>query len=179
MKLFSTLVVLTVAVLTAAVLTAAQDPTPVYKSDLDRLQEQLKSWEQMIPTGRVGSMTLPAKIEWPSILAKLDDPPESLIQLFASAIPQTAFRSLLDPKGRSAIASDLKAGNTPDWFNNMPSVVKSYVSHVQVQATATDMPVNGKGGPTSTSTALAAKPTRVVAGGLAFAAGVLGLAVAL
>ncbi|OJD16475.1 hypothetical protein AJ78_03374 [Emergomyces pasteurianus Ep9510] len=174
MKLFSILVALTVTLLAAA-----QDPTPAYKSDLDRLKEQLKSFEQMIPSGKTGSLTLPAKVEWPSILAKLDDPPESLIQLFASAIPQTAFRSLLDPKGRSAIASDIKAGNTPDWFNNMPSSVKSYMSHVQVQATATDMPVNGKGGSTSTSSALAANPSGVVAGGLAFAAGVLGLAVAL
>ncbi|KLJ05970.1 hypothetical protein EMPG_10583 [Blastomyces silverae] len=165
--------------LTGVVFAAAQDPTPTYTSDLNRLQEQIKSLEHMIPTGRVGSMTAPAKIEWPSILAKLDDPPESLIQIFATAIPQTAFRSLLDPEGRSSIASEIKAGNTPDWFNNLPSSVKSYISHIQVQATATDMPVNGKGGSTSTSSALAAKETGVVAGGLVLAAGILGLALAL
>ncbi|PGH30799.1 hypothetical protein GX50_06427 [[Emmonsia] crescens] len=69
---------------------------------------------------------------------------------FASVIPQTAFRSLLDPEGRRAIASEPKAGHTPDWFNNLPSSAKSFMSHAHVQATAADMSVNGKGGLTST-----------------------------
>ncbi|EGE80888.1 hypothetical protein RJZ56_002676 [Blastomyces dermatitidis] len=109
--------------LTGIVFAAAQDPTPTYKSDLSHLQEQIKSLEHVIPTGRAGSMTAPARIEWPPILAKLDDPPESLIQIFATAIPQTACRSLLDREGRSSISSEMKASNTPDWFNNLPSSV--------------------------------------------------------
>ncbi|PGG97231.1 hypothetical protein GX51_07430 [Blastomyces parvus] len=169
----------TLVFLMVGVFAVAQDPTPAYKSELNRLQEQIKSLEHMIPTGKVGNMPAPTKVEFPSVLAKLDDPPASFIQIFATAIPQTAFKSLLDPEGRNAIASEMKAGNTPDWFNNLPSPVKSYLSHIQVQATATDMPVNGKGGSTSTSTALAAKQTGVVTGGLVLAAGVLGLAVAL
>ncbi|PGH11984.1 hypothetical protein AJ79_04571 [Helicocarpus griseus UAMH5409] len=178
MQFFSTFVFL----LTATVFVTAQDPTPPsYKADLERLEEQLKSFQKMIPTGKTGTITIPAKMELPSVLAKMDDPPESLLQQLATAIPETAFKSLLNPKDRSAMASEFQAGNTPDWFNNLPSSAKSYMSHIKVQATATDMPVNGKGGSTSTSSGLAAnaKPTGVVAGGVAVAAGILGFAVAL
>ncbi|KKZ64254.1 hypothetical protein EMCG_09765 [[Emmonsia] crescens] len=99
---------------------AVLDPTLAYKSNLDCLQESYKESKLQL-SGRIGSVTQSAKIEWPSILAQINEPPESLIQLFVSVIPQTAFRSLLDPEGRRVIASEPKTGHTLDWFNNLSS----------------------------------------------------------
>ncbi|KAK2778065.1 hypothetical protein FQN53_001943 [Emmonsiellopsis sp. PD_33] len=171
MQFLSTLVMF----LTATFFVAAED-TPSYQADLDKLKEQVKSLEQLLPSN-MPTITSAGRAEYPAVFKKLDDPPESLIQILATAIPKTAFQSLVRAEGRSKLASEFQAGNTPAWYENLPSPVKSYFSHIKIQQTATDMPVNGKG--TSTSSGLAAKPTGVVAGGLAVAAGVLGLAVAL
>ncbi|KAK2809333.1 hypothetical protein FQN50_003975 [Emmonsiellopsis sp. PD_5] len=172
MQFLSTLVMF----LTATLFVAAED-TPSYQADLDKLKEQVKSLEKLLPTNMPTITAMGKAAEYPAVFKKLDDPPEALIHIFATAIPKSAFQSLVRAEGRSKLASEFQAGKTPAWYEDLPSSAKSYFSHIRVQQTATDMPVNGKG--TSTSSGLAAKPTGVVAGGLAVAAGVLGLAVAL
>lgn len=106
---------------------------------------------------------------------------------------------LLLPTGRSSIASEFQAGNTPSWYEDLPTEVKSYVlamksqvdsGEVDLNATRTPAPTssssedgdgseNGNGPATETSSGLAPHATGEVAASLLGALGILGLAVVL
>lgn len=99
---------------------------------------------------------------------------------------------------RSSIASKFKAGNTPQWYQTLPTAVKSYIESLQtfiadgnydpsatqptytlpVQTSTTNMVGNNKVVTTS-SKAAAPRPTGEVALGLSAVVGILGLAIAL
>lgn len=119
-----------------------------------------------------------------------------------TAVPPTVLAQLMLPTGRSAIASEFQAGNTPSWYQSLPTEVKSYVlamksqvgaGNVDLNATRTPAPTSsssasggdsdgekdGDSPSTQTSSGLAAHATGEVAASLAGALGLLGLAVVL
>ncbi|KAL4748920.1 hypothetical protein BDW72DRAFT_144170 [Aspergillus terricola var. indicus] len=126
-------------------------------------------------------------------------PPSSLIKDIITAVPPTVLAQLLLPTGRSSIASEFQAGNTPSWYESLPTEVKSYVlamksqvdsGEVDLNATRTPAPTsssqdgdssgeNGDGPVTETSSGLAPHATGEVAASLLGALGILGLAVVL
>jgi hypothetical protein len=66
----------------------------------------------------------------------LIQPPSSIINDIITGIPPTVLAQLLIPTARSSIASEFQAGNTPDWYNDLPSEVKSYVAAIRSQVGA-------------------------------------------
>ncbi|KAL2826311.1 hypothetical protein BDW59DRAFT_161150 [Aspergillus cavernicola] len=129
----------------------------------------------------------------------LIQPPPSLIGAIITAVPPTVLAQLLLPTGRSSIASEFQAGNTPSWYEHLPSDVKSYVlamksqvsaGNVNLSATPTQVPPasaatgneedeNGDSPGTETSSGLAARATGEVAARLVSVLGLLGLVVML
>jgi hypothetical protein len=128
-------------------------------------------------------------------------PPASLVGAIITAVPVTVLVELAGGAGRSAIASEFKAGNTPAWYQNLPEGVKSYVSALasqinggKVDLNATPTPVDWAS-PKTTSTGgdgskgdvksskskgMAAQPTAAPLGiSVAAAVGILGVALAL
>ncbi|GMF69620.1 unnamed protein product [Aspergillus oryzae] len=112
-------------------------------------------------------------------------------------VPPSALAQLVVPAQRSALASEIDAGNTPSWYLALPSDVKSYMSEVKkemsdgaltattgkyapAKATAESTKDGGASSTTSSGmAAAAAKPTGgLVLGGMG-ALGVLGVALAL
>ncbi|KAF1817337.1 hypothetical protein P152DRAFT_445440 [Eremomyces bilateralis CBS 781.70] len=135
-------------------------------------------------------------------------PPSSLVSLLITAIPATVLGQIMNPTGRSSIAAEFQAGNTPSWFNELPTEVKSYVGAMQskinagnlVESGANAIPsafggrgggagasgADGGAGAESTSSALAPAPTGALgmgngmfAAGVAGMVGILGLAIGL
>ncbi|KAE8348209.1 hypothetical protein BDV28DRAFT_144080 [Aspergillus coremiiformis] len=125
-------------------------------------------------------------------------PPSSIMSVLLTAIPPASLQQFADPSARSAMMSEVSAGHLPDWYNNLPSDVKSYVSTAYqayaeptgtgAQATAGSPATTGaKATATSgsdshsntSSSAAGAAPTGAIAASLVGAAGILGLAIAL
>ncbi|KAJ5288765.1 hypothetical protein N7478_001795 [Penicillium angulare] len=132
----------------------------------------------------------------------ISPPPKTLLGEILSVVPMSVVGELMDANSRSALASELSAGNTPAWYSSLPADVKSYMAIVRSQisggaltattglayqttsTTASGVSATGTAntatGGTSTSSgmAVAAQPT-VFAGSMIGALGVLGLALAL
>ncbi|KAA8646524.1 hypothetical protein EYZ11_004818 [Aspergillus tanneri] len=140
------------------------------------------------------SLSLPTKT---ANLENIDPPPRSLIPEIVSALPPSALAALVVPAQRASLASDFKAGKTPDWYTSLPTDVQSYLSTVRNQiadGALTAAPKKAaptkpeeasatKTGDAASSTsegaaAAAAQPTGLVLGGMG-ALGVLGVALAL
>jgi len=60
-------------------------------------------------------------------------PPQTLIGPILSAVPATVLAQLVNPAARASIASEFKAGKTPEWYATLPSGVKSYVGALNAQ----------------------------------------------
>ncbi|OOF94248.1 hypothetical protein ASPCADRAFT_407016 [Aspergillus carbonarius ITEM 5010] len=72
-------------------------------------------------------------------LESISPPPHSVIHQVITAVPPTALAQLFVPAKRSALASDFKAGKTPEWYRDLPTDVKSYISVVKREiATGTE-----------------------------------------
>lgn len=129
-------------------------------------------------------------------------PPASLIPAIITGIPATVIVQIAGASGRSVLASEFKAGNTPAWYQSLPDGVKSYINALASQASAgsinlsaTPTAVNWATAPQTTSSASAdgkgnvksskskgigAQPTAAPLGiGIAAAVGILGVALAL
>ncbi|KAI9040715.1 uncharacterized protein KD926_007796 [Aspergillus affinis] len=132
-------------------------------------------------------------------LDNIDPPPRSIIPQIVHALPPTALAALVVPAQRASLASDFKAGKTPDWYGSLPTDVKSYLSVVksqiaegaltappkkaaaQTEPASADASSTGGSAASATSSGAAAggaKPTGLVVGGMG-ALGVLGVALAL
>jgi hypothetical protein len=133
----------------------------------------------------------------------LTQPPPSLVGAIITAVPASILVELPQPSLRSSIASEFKAGNTPQWYATLPSAVKSYIESLETQVEAGDVNLSatptatfqftaadptdtttsekGKGGnvATSTSKAAAAQETAGLGAGFAVALAILGVAIAL
>jgi hypothetical protein len=121
--------------------------------------------------------------------------PDSLLNVIATAVPPDVLGDLLNPASRAALASEFHAGRTPQWFQALPTEVKSYFSSVAARMTSDGVTLPTSGplvtGPltiptaaateeaTRSSSGLGSRPTGAVAGGLALAAGILGVAIIL
>ncbi|KAL2812717.1 hypothetical protein BJX63DRAFT_432417 [Aspergillus granulosus] len=128
----------------------------------------------------------------------LIQPPSSIIPDIITGIPPSILAQLLIPSSRSSIASEVQAGNTPDWYNDLPSEVRSYVTAIRSQvaagnlnlsATPTPAPTsassedsgsgdseNGNSPASETSSGLAARATGEVAASLVTVLGLAGIA---
>ncbi|KAF9891892.1 hypothetical protein FE257_002855 [Aspergillus nanangensis] len=151
------------------------------------------NWQML--ENAIHSMTA---ISFPSPAPNLDNiaaPPRSLLGEIVNNVPPTALMQLAIPSQRKALASSFKAGHTPDWYQSLPTGVKSYISVVKSQLAAgalTAAPVSETPTPvtvtttgdtaaaTTSSEGGAAKPTGggVVMSGLG-AMGVLGIVLVL
>lgn len=82
-------------------------------------------------TGTVPPPTVTANVQ-----SLISAPPSGVAQALLTAIPASVYSDLAIPASRSALASEFRAGNTPAWYANLPSAVKSYISQVQAQASS-------------------------------------------
>ncbi|RAQ74874.1 hypothetical protein COH20_001547 [Aspergillus flavus] len=176
------------ACLSATVLAAPEKrdagPTTTDSVNWSALGQALKSVTLTMPTGSAN-------------LDNISPPPRSLIPEIIKNVPPSALAQLVVPAQRSALASEIDAGNTPSWYLALPSDVKSYMSEVKkemsdgaltattgkyapAKATAESTKDGGASSTTSSGmAAAAAKPTGgLVLGGMG-ALGVLGVALAL
>lgn len=95
-------------------------------------------------------------------LDNISAPPRSLIPQVFAAVPASVLLDLLDPSKRTDLASELKAGSTPAWYQSLPPDVKNYMGTVRSQIsegalTSTTEPTNTEasateGGASSTAT---------------------------
>lgn len=95
-------------------------------------------------------------------LDNISAPPRSLIPQVFAAVPASVLLDLLDPSKRTDLASELKAGSTPAWYQSLPPDVKNYMGTVRSQIsegalTKTTGPTNTEasateGAPTATAT---------------------------
>lgn len=131
-------------------------------------------------------------------------PPPTLVGAIISALPGSVLIDLAMSGPASSIASEFRAGNTPQWYATLPADIKSYVSALAAQRasggvdlSATPTPVNWAGtsspSPTgqvaneeggdvtsSKSKGMGAQPTQAPLGfSIAAAVGLVGVALAL
>ena len=66
-------------------------------------------------------------------LANISPPPRSLIGQVISAVPASVLVDLFDPSKRRALGSEIQAGSTPTWYQNLPTDVKNYMAVVKSQ----------------------------------------------
>ncbi|KAH8668541.1 hypothetical protein BX600DRAFT_510632 [Xylariales sp. PMI_506] len=93
--------------------------------------------------------------------------PSSLRQEIMTAIPANVLVSLMNPAYRTSMASDFAAGNTPSWYQTLPSDLKTFFasmataikdgSAVYTVTSTTEAAVVS----TTSSSGLAAAPTAV------------------
>ncbi|KFZ14548.1 hypothetical protein V502_06027 [Pseudogymnoascus sp. VKM F-4520 (FW-2644)] len=134
----------------------------------------------------------------PTCIGGFDAPDPTLARAMLTALPGSVLGQLGNAGARSSIASAFKAGETPSWYNDLSPEIKKYVLSVQTHATTGCTPtptddgtgtgtdsaggvnakVGGDKGATSTSEALASRPTAAMVG-LSGALGMLGLMIAL
>ncbi|OJJ49344.1 hypothetical protein ASPZODRAFT_91905 [Penicilliopsis zonata CBS 506.65] len=100
-------------------------------------------------------------------------PPSSILDVLETAIPASVIAELDNSSGIAALASEVADGSVPGWYQSLPADVKSYLTSMYEEIEAD----SASAGATSTGGAPAA--TGAVALGLAGAAGILGLAIAL
>ncbi|KFY44969.1 hypothetical protein V494_01222 [Pseudogymnoascus sp. VKM F-4513 (FW-928)] len=142
--------------------------------------------------------TVPISTSMPTCLMNFDAPDPTLARAMLTALPGSVLGQLGNAGARSSIASAFKAGQTPSWYEDLSPEIKSYVLSVQTRATTGCTPratddgsgsSDSSGAPnakvggdkvvgTSTSEALASRPTAAIIG-LSGALGMLGLMVAL
>ncbi|OCK79490.1 hypothetical protein K432DRAFT_393859 [Lepidopterella palustris CBS 459.81] len=148
------------------------------------------------------SISLPNVV--PTRLGNVDPPPSSLMAAIMTGVPASVLVQLINPAGRSSIASEFKAGETPAWYSALPEPVKSYIVSIQAAIatggnaytgidTAPIIPLatsgttgtisgtaSGANAPESTNLkGLGARPTAAFAASIGGALGILGLAIAL
>lgn len=139
---------------------------------------------------------VPIATTMPTCIGGFDPPDATLARQMLTAIPGSILGQLGNAGARSSIASAFKAGETPSWYNDLSPEIKNYVLSVQTHATTGCTPrqtddgtgtggaagananVAGDKGGTSTSEALASRPTAAIVG-LSGALGMLGLMLAL
>lgn len=76
------------------------------------------------------SLTLPTN---PGNLANISPPPRSLIGQVISAVPASVLIDLFDPSKRRSLGSEIQAGSTPTWYQNLPTDVLNYMAVVKSQ----------------------------------------------
>ncbi|KAJ5574975.1 hypothetical protein N7450_008874 [Penicillium hetheringtonii] len=98
-----------------------------------------------------------------------DVPPASIQSVLITAIPSSYLSDLADPSARSSMFNEIANGHYPQWYQDLPSNVKSWVSE-HYEPT---------GGPGHAAPGNSAPANGVMASGAVVAAGLLALAVML
>jgi hypothetical protein len=124
-------------------------------------------------------------------------PPASLIGAIITAVPASVLLELAQPSLRSSIASEFAKGNTPEWYQSLPTAVKSYIESLEKQIAGGSVDLSATPSvfsfpapttatsdkpsvlSTTSSKADAAQATGTVGLSLAAAIGILGVAIAL
>ena len=96
--------------------------------------------------------------------------PSSIESVLATAVPSSFLSQMADPTAHSSIVSEIEDGHFPDWYNDLPTSVKSWFETAYGGSDA-----SSSDGPTSPGAA----SNVVVASGLLGAAGILAAAVLL
>lgn len=96
-------------------------------------------------------------------------PPASIQSVLITAIPESYLSQLSNPSARSSIFSEIADGHYPQWYEDLPSSVKSWVSE-NYEPT---------GGPGSGGHGNSAPMNGVMASGVVAGVGILALAVML
>ncbi|KAB8236276.1 hypothetical protein ETB97_011536 [Aspergillus alliaceus] len=139
---------------------------------------------------------IPTDFSMPTNMPSFKAPPPSIMSVIMTAVPASYLEGLSNPSSRSSMFSEISAGHYPDWYKSLPGDVKTYISTAyQTDAKATGAQKTGDStvtsGPKATATGgsdsasktstseAGAAPTGAIAAGLAGAAGILGLAIAL
>jgi hypothetical protein len=60
-------------------------------------------------------------------------PPASLVGAIITGVPASVLVQVWGGAGKSSLASEFKAGNTPAWYQTLPEGVKSYISALASQ----------------------------------------------
>ncbi|KAB8071859.1 hypothetical protein BDV29DRAFT_178434 [Aspergillus leporis] len=63
-----------------------------------------------------------------SLLLDYLDPPSSIRNILATAIPPSFYVDMLDPASSSSILNEVSAGNFPAWYSSLPSNVKAWAT---------------------------------------------------
>ncbi|KAI9038379.1 uncharacterized protein KD926_010796 [Aspergillus affinis] len=125
--------------------TLSQDsPTIASKVTLDGalLRSQADALKSAFPDAT--PFTKPFEIPGGNLI----QPPSSLVGAIITGIPPSVLAKLIQPAGRESIASDFRAGHTPDWYAGLPPDVKGYVTKMKAQVTQGDVDFSAT--PTST-----------------------------
>ncbi|PLN85328.1 hypothetical protein BDW42DRAFT_190905 [Aspergillus taichungensis] len=73
-------------------------------------------------------------------------PPSSIISVLMTAVPPSFYSQMGDSDARSSFFKDIHEGHYPDWYNELPNSVKTYIS----TAYQTDAPSKPTGDSTAT-----------------------------
>ncbi|PSN63658.1 hypothetical protein BS50DRAFT_647297 [Corynespora cassiicola Philippines] len=91
------------------------------------LSSLLAQWSEIAPT-ITNPISLPNVV--PTRLGNVDPPPTSLMLAIFTGVPQDVLVDLINPIGRASIASEFGAGNTPEWYQALPTPLKSYLESI-------------------------------------------------
>ncbi|EEP78621.1 predicted protein [Uncinocarpus reesii 1704] len=169
----------TIAFLLLSATTALANPKPQeIDIDLGDITSLIGEIPTSLPTDFLDDLKSFSKyIPPPGIASVLETALPSEVRQSIEANPTNAYKFNTD------LYSSLKAGQTPEWYGDLPSDVKSYLNMVGgLTGTANGPQATGAGAggePASASGNYAARPTGAVAASLAGAAGILGLAILL
>ncbi|KAF7587694.1 hypothetical protein BBP40_006853 [Aspergillus hancockii] len=184
--------------LLAATSMAAPEAAPADSDSYQSYLDQLDSIATKTDYAQIAS-ELPTDFSIPTNIptGAFQVPPSSIMSVIMTAVPASYLQNFGNPTSRSSIISEISAGHYPDWYKSLPADVKTYFATAYgAEATATGAQKTGDStatsGPKATATGGsgssspststsegAAAPTGAFAVGLAGAAGVLGLAIAL
>ncbi|KAL4928922.1 uncharacterized protein BDV17DRAFT_298399 [Aspergillus undulatus] len=93
-------------------------------SDVGQLPSQLSQLANLLPT-------LPPNWELPSSVRSLKDslptPPPGILTDLVNGVPTTVLRGLVNPASRSALQESVANGDSPQWYQDLPTPVKSYI----------------------------------------------------
>lgn len=66
----------------------------------------------------------------PTRLGNVDAIPTSLMLAVFTGVPQDVLMDLMNPEARASIKSEFAAGNTPSWYQALPTPVRSYIESI-------------------------------------------------
>ncbi|KAL4914575.1 hypothetical protein BDW62DRAFT_204465 [Aspergillus aurantiobrunneus] len=118
-----------ISVVFAATAAFAQDePTTTAATttiaDIGNLPSQLSQLAGLLPT-------LPSNWELPESVKNLKDslptPPAGVLTDILNGVPTSVLRGLVNPASRSALQESVANGDSPQWYQELPTNAKSYI----------------------------------------------------
>ncbi|KAL4885415.1 hypothetical protein BJY04DRAFT_214215 [Aspergillus karnatakaensis] len=92
-------------------------------SNIGKLPSQLSQLAALLPT-------LPPNWELPESVRNLKNslptPPPGILKDIVSGVPDDVLRGLVNPASRSALQQSVADGDSPQWYQDLPTPVKEY-----------------------------------------------------